>query len=318
MLLIGVDGGGTHSRLAACDGTGRIVARAACGGLNYNSIGLYAARRNLCAGIDDLLDAADADWFDGAAVGLSALDGEADEATLLQFCGEALDPARLYLHSDAHMTLVGAAGGEAGMVVISGTGSMGAAVDEAGREYAAGGWGWLLNDEGSGFDIGNRVIRAAVRAGEGGEPTLLREMVLEWFGVERMREIIPVLYAEEAGVPAVAAAARLADLAADNGDEVAARIVDEAAESLARTARALTDETGVLPVYTWGGVFEHSPRFRRRFEAHLARLVPGAPVRSARLRPEEGALVCAARRAGVWSEAFERTLETSARETENA
>ncbi len=313
MLLIGVDGGGTHSRLVACDEKGNIIARAECGGINYNAIGMAAARENLAAGVDEILDAAGADWYDYLAVGMSALDAEASESELLQFCGDYFEPSRTYLHSDAHMTLLGATAGGAGIVLISGTGAMGAAIDEAGREYAAGGWGYLLNDEGSGFDIGNRTVRAAIRASEGGEPTLLQDMVKEWFGVDRLRDIIPIIYADGFEPSSLAAAARLADMAAENGDGVALKIIDEAASSMALVANCLMGETGVLPVYTYGGVFEHSGTYNRRFAEHMKKYCPDAKILKPRMKPEFGALISAAALMGLDSLEFEANLEKNAR-----
>ena len=274
---------------------------------------MYAARNNLAEGVDRILDEAGADWYDYLAVGMSALDAEATESELLQFCGDTFESSRTYLHSDAHMTLLGATAGGAGIVLISGTGSMGAAIDEAGREYAAGGWGYLLNDEGSGYDIGNRVVRAAIRASEGGEETLLREMVTEWFGVDELREIIPIIYSESFVPSNLAAASRLADLAAENGDGVALRILDEAASSMAYVAKALMVQTGVLPVYTYGGVFEHSNTFNRRFAEHMKKLCPEAKLYTPHLRPEYGALISAASLTGLDSLEFEANLEKSAK-----
>lgn len=313
MLLIGVDGGGTHSRLAACDEKGNIVAHAECGGINYNAVGMYAAREALASGVDSILDAAGADWYDYLAVGMSALDGEATESELLQFCGDSFESSRTYLHSDAHMTLLGATAGGAGIVLISGTGAMGAAIDEAGREYAAGGWGYLLNDEGSGFDIGSRAVRAAIRASEGGEQTLLLDMVTEWFGVEKLRDIIPVIYSEGFKPSQLASAARLADMAAENGDGVALKILDEAAESMAFVANSLLSRTGDLPIYTYGGVFEHSATYNRRFAGHISRLRPGVSIAKPKLRPEYGALISAASLMGLDTLEFEANLEKTAK-----
>ena len=68
--------------------------------------------------------------------------------------------------------LAGASGGDPGVVLIAGGGSIGFGVTADGREALAGGFGYLLGDEGSAFDIGLRAIAAACRAEDRrGEPT---------------------------------------------------------------------------------------------------------------------------------------------------
>ena len=313
MLMIGVVGGKKQSRLAACDEKGNIIARAECGGIDYSALGMYAARNELARGVDLILDKAGADWYDYLAVGTSALQGEAGESEFLQFCGDEFESSRTYLHSDVHMTLLGATGGGAGIAVISGENAVGAGIDEAGREYSAGGWGYLLNDEGSAFDIGNRVIRAAIRASEGGEQTVLRDLVTEWFGVEKLREIIPLIYSEDFEPSRLSESARLASLAAENGDEVARLILSDSAKSMALVANSLLNQMGVLPVYSCGEVFERFPLYSRCFGDHMKQLCPEAKVSAPRLAPEIGALISAAGLTGVDSLEFEAGLEKSAR-----
>ncbi|MBQ1223648.1 MAG: hypothetical protein IIX84_05105, partial [Oscillospiraceae bacterium] len=64
MLMIGVVGGKTESRLAACDEKGNVLAQVTCGGIDYNELGMFAVRSELARGIDLVLDAAGEDWYD--------------------------------------------------------------------------------------------------------------------------------------------------------------------------------------------------------------------------------------------------------------
>ena len=313
MLMIGVVGGKTESRLAACDEKGNILARTSCGGIDYAARGMYAARGELARGIDLLLDEAGEDWYDYLAVGTSALCREAGESEFLQFCGDEFESSRTYLNSDVHMTLLGATGGDAGIAVINGADVTGAGIDEAGREYSSGGWGQLLNCEGSAFDIGNRVIRAAIRASEGGEQTVLSGLVAEWFGVEKLREIIPIMNAEDFEPIRIAEAARIASLAAENGDGVSEKILSEVALSCAYVAKDLVNQMGVLPVYTSGEIFERFPLYERKFSEHMKILCPEVRVARPRLDPEIGALISAAGLTGADSLEFMANLEKSAK-----
>ena len=313
MLMIGVVGGKTESRLAACDEKGNVLAQVTCGGIDYNELGMFAVRSELARGIDLVLDAAGEDWYDYLAIGTSAICREAGESEFLQFCGDEFESSRTYLNSDVHMTLLGATGGDAGIAVINGNDVIGAGIDEAGREYSAGGWGRLLNCEGSAFDIGNRVIRAAIRASEGGEATVLTGLVSEWFGVEKLREIIPVIYAEDFDDSKIAEAARIASLGAENGDEVSERILSDAALSCAYVAKDIVNQMGVLPVYTSGEIFERFPLYERKFSDHMKILCPEVRVARPKLAPEIGALISAAGLTGVDSLEFMANLEKSAK-----
>jgi N-acetylglucosamine kinase-like BadF-type ATPase len=53
------------------------------------------------------------------------------------------------VHGDAYAALIGAHGGWAGIIAISGTGSHVLGIDQAGCMGRAGGWDWLLGDKGS-------------------------------------------------------------------------------------------------------------------------------------------------------------------------
>ena len=132
-----------------------------------------------------------------------------------------------------------------GYAVIAGTGA-GAIRVEDGRQVAvADGLGWLLGDEGSGFWIGQRVVRAALADLDGrGPSTALTPLVLGRLGVPAPSDagdrepILAVVRALYAGPPV-----RLADFAGlvfeVDRDQTADGILDDAAAALARTLTAV-------------------------------------------------------------------------------
>ena len=78
---------------------------------------------------------------------------------LAQFHATAPDGCALAVESDAFTTLLGAHGGEPGVIVALGTGSIAASLDAGGRFAIAGGYGFPSGDEASGAWLG---LRAAV------------------------------------------------------------------------------------------------------------------------------------------------------------
>ena len=68
--------------------------------------------------------------------------------------------ARVVVVNDALVALEAAIPGGPGVVIISGTGSIAYGRNAAGEAARAGGWGYVLGDEGSGYWIGRAALRA--------------------------------------------------------------------------------------------------------------------------------------------------------------
>jgi N-acetylglucosamine kinase-like BadF-type ATPase len=97
--------------------------------------------------------------------------------------------------NDALIALVAGAGENPGVVLVAGTGSIAYGRDARGRAARAGGWGYLLGDEGSGFWIGRRALLSVVRHADGRGPfTMLTELVLRHMGITRPAELIHETY----------------------------------------------------------------------------------------------------------------------------
>ena len=176
-----------------------------------------------------------------------------------RLAGLGLD-APLVFESDLLATYFSGTHQPDGYAVISGTGA-GAIRVEDGRQVAvADGLGWLLGDEGSGFWIGHRVVRAALADLDGrGPATALTPLLLARLGVAApsgagdREPIIAVVRALYDGPPV-----RLADYARlvfeVDGDRTADRILDDAAAALERTLTAVRSPTVSGPVVLGGGI----------------------------------------------------------------
>ncbi len=130
-----------------------------------------------------------------------------------------------------------------GLLLVAGTGSMAWGRAEDGREARAGGWGRLLGDEGSGYDIGLRALRASVRAADGrGKQTKILARLLQQLGLRETEELVG--WTATADKSQIAALAPLAIELAEAGDGIATAIVETAAASLVSLVAALLTRLG--------------------------------------------------------------------------
>jgi N-acetylglucosamine kinase-like BadF-type ATPase len=198
--------------------------------------------------------------------------------------------------NDALVALVAGAPSGIGIVVVAGTGSIAYGVDPDGNEARAGGWGYLLGDEGSAFWLGHYAVRHAIRAADGrGVATTLYPLICEKLGVTEPRELVKWFYDQELSRNRVADLASLVETASAEGDEAAETLMDQAAKHLASAARAVTNHLnfpGRHPIVLAGGAFKACPSLSPRVETLLDDL-PEVEVHLLEVEPAMGAVTLA-------------------------
>jgi N-acetylglucosamine kinase-like BadF-type ATPase len=300
-VIIGVDGGGSKSAGAAVGMDGNVLALFRGKGINYYAIGMERARQNLLEIVNALLEQCGG-TCELLSVGMPALDTTADEETLRAFAGNVFDPRAMIMESDARMALEGMTGGDRGMIVICGTGSMAVLMDENG-EKAAGGWGFLLGDPGSGCGIAMAGLRASIRAWEGtGPETGLSERALAFFRLAAPRDLIPLIYDPACGPDAVARFAGEVFALAEEGDGEALQIIREETRLVAwQAASLLQSAPEVEKVGLYGGIFQHQPLARKLFADALRARLPGHTIQivEPEFPPEIGAVIRGFKRLGT-------------------
>jgi len=211
--------------------------------------------------------------------------------------------------------LVGAVGTGAGVVVIAGTGSAACGQDGRGRFLKCGGWGYILDDEGSAFWIARQAVRGALDEYDGrGPATVLTQMLVSRLGLTAAPELEGYVYnLKEPNTELAALAPIVVDAVAQTGDAVAKGILEEAGRRLALLAVTLIRRLGLehapdIPVATVGGVLSEGRGYvRDAMSEHLRGAAPNARLAWPRLPPEAGAALMALKRCGV--DADERVVE---------
>jgi glucosamine kinase len=248
--LIGVDGGGTGTRvrLALPDGTELAQGRSGPSGL---SLGIEQAWLS----IEDAVSQAFASIGvsrpanSSAAIGLG-LAGVHNKQWAAQFAEANPGYAALLLENDGYTTLMGAHAGNPGTIVAIGTGSVGQALLPDGAQREVGGWGFPAGDEASGGWIGLRAINHIEQVIDGRKPpsVFADELIAACGGG---RDAIQLWLARATQTSYASLAPIVIDHAAS--DATARGFLVDAALEVASIARAL-DPSGSLPLALCGGL----------------------------------------------------------------
>ena len=178
---------------------------------------------------------------------------------------------RLLIAGDHEILLEGAVG-KAGAVLIAGTGSICIGRNAAGGSRRAGGLGYLIGDEGSGYWIGLAILRAAAKALDGrGQPTLLTKTVLDALYCRTLHELTARVYGGSLAKAEIAALAKLLSPALRQKDAVALEIAQAAAEELYQLAKAVLVPLGLERerLALAGGLISFTSPLRALLEAKL-------------------------------------------------
>ncbi|HEY1308358.1 MAG TPA: BadF/BadG/BcrA/BcrD ATPase family protein [Vicinamibacterales bacterium] len=294
MHVLGIDAGGTKTVCQLADERGAVVAEARGGGANLRAAGQIEVERVLRRLIEDVLAHREI-RPEAICIGIAGADRERDADLVRDVTRRLGHDVATVVVNDALIALVAGVGERAGVVIVAGTGSIAYGRDAAGRAARAGGWGYLLGDEGGGFWIGRAALSAVVRQFDRrGPATLLTELVLTQMGLTTPAQVIEAVY--DRGLPrhVIAGIADVVEHATGAGDAVAAEILDRAAVELTSAAASVVTRLQmrgeVFQTVLAGGIFRGIPSLASGVEALLAEVAPRSVVRRLEVEPAYGAV----------------------------
>ncbi|WP_269503692.1 BadF/BadG/BcrA/BcrD ATPase family protein [Burkholderia sp. IMCC1007] len=264
LFAIGVDGGGTGTRVVLADRHGNELAQGRGGpsGLGLGIERAWASIGMACA--DAFGRAGFAFEWSQCALGCG-LAGVNNAAWLAAFRAQA-PLGTLAVESDAYTTVVGAHGGAPGLVVALGTGSIAASLDAAGICRISGGFGFPSGDEASGAWLGMRALAYAQQALDGRVPRdAFADALLEQTGA-RDRDAL-VEWSCDASQTIYASLAPI--VLAHRTHAYAAALIAQAGDEIGKMIDAL-DPHQALPVALCGGLADAlAPAVPARYAARL-------------------------------------------------
>lgn len=302
--FIGVDGGASKTAAIVVDEEGQTLGQGLAGGSNHLRVGLEEATRNIERAVNIALVEAGVPIrkVEYAYCGIAGSDHPAHHQRVVDALQIFFPHGNFIVDTDARIALTGAVGFGAGIVIISGTGSVAFGRNAAGEEARAGGWGPTLGDEGSGYWIAREGLSAIVRAHDGrGFATKMTELLCDQYDMCNAEELPRFVYAATTHADDIARYGKLVFEAAQTNDDVArdilARAGAELAECVLATARKLHMSDTEFPVAYVGGAFRAGELLLSPMRLRLERDAAGATLTPPRLSPVEGAAMMARQKA---------------------
>lgn len=312
MHVLGIDAGGTKTVALLADANGVVLGEGRAGGANLQAHGELEVEKVLHHVIDLALEGHGATPA-AVCLGLAGVDRDGDGAVIRSIMRRLGFRERTLIVNDALIALVagvplqqGRATVSQGVVLISGTGSIAYGVNSRGQAARAGGWGTSLGDEGSGYWIGRRALKAVARDADGRGPrTRLTPLVLAHFSLSRPEQLVSEIYDDAKGKPAIASLGQTVEQARAEGDVVATEIMRKAADELALAAASVVARLEMrgeqFPILLSGGMIRGAQWLAAEVTTRLAEVAPRSSVIALDREPAMGAvrLALAEARGGI-------------------
>jgi len=261
--FLGIECGATRTVAIMADASGQLLRRATAGPANIKLLNDASLTRHFNVLAKSFAEPA------SVAIGVAGARTEKDFTRIRHAAGSAWPNVPCYITNDLETALAAApdAKASARVLILSGTGSCCFGVNERGQKVKVGGWGHILGDKGSGYEIGLRALKAAVyyydRDGVWSE---LGQRILRKLALNEPNDLIE--WVLKASKPDVAALTVEVFAAWHAKDKIASDILEAAAESLAKDgvacAKRLAKKGVRVQFVLAGSVLLEQPTFAKR------------------------------------------------------
>ena len=303
--VIGIDSGGTKYRILACSLEGKKLGAYEGTAGTYYSLTREELLRRVNGNLDSCLAGFGGRREDCAYLvcGTTGLDSEEDGIFLTEFYGglEGFHCPVLCINDAelVHYTVIGGAG----VLVISGTGSIAFGRNHRGESARAGGWLFsIMGDEGSGSWVSRQALRQLGRWFDGAVPDgPLFRIIRESLAIAARKDLMDYsarLLAPPRESPKLGP---LVDRAAEEGDLIAIGIIEAAAGEIFNLVRDTVamlcmEKDAELKIGLWGSNILNSPLHQRAFRRLAAASYPQAEILTPKRSAVEGAVEMALER----------------------
>lgn len=280
---IGMDIGGTHSRLKIEDESGNMVGEYLGTGCTINTNGPEKCRELYREAVLSALSHFKLlpEHCTGICVAASGIDNEElEQICRAIFIEMGFKPEAVMIYNDCEVFLHTSP--ELSMVLVAGTGSIAFGRTEQNKIVRCGGWGHLLSDEGSALDIAKRIIQAVGNhMDERVFCPILSELFIKETGITDMISLNHYLNENIMDEKSkIASFAQMAERATEKGDSTARQILLDCADALFCIVSDLYKKMHVIPptavtLWLWGSVLEKNEIILQRIKERVEKELPG-------------------------------------------
>ncbi len=227
-VLVAIDGGGTKTEFIMFTEQAEILSRLVLSGSNPNSCGIEKTFEVLKSGIDHMFETNMN--ITGIYAGIAGAASGDNRKKILKFLKNNYKNIKFDVQSDILNVIYSTGRCENCIAAICGTGSV--VYAKCGDELSRlGGWGYLLEEGGSGYSIGRDVLRTALSQNDGiTKRTPLSDVVEKRLG-GNIWDNIDTIYSS--GKDFIASFSTAAFEAYNSGDAEAGKIIEKNTDSLA-------------------------------------------------------------------------------------
>ncbi len=238
-LYIGIDGGGSKTGISVIDADGRLLFSGTFGPSNLLNRSEFEENvlkmfRDVFLDLKEVFRVKTELYITAGFAGTSSEDYAQRFTDVFRKASLGYDVILEYLHvtSDALLALNIYFSNRPGLLLISGTGSICYGKNGEGVLFRTGGFGYIIDDAGSGFWFGREAVRAALNSYYNPDSkTALEDLVKEHYQIAKTDDIYNIIYGTDPK-SAVASASELVFKAAELGCKTAVAIIENGAEEL--------------------------------------------------------------------------------------
>ncbi|TET15106.1 MAG: hypothetical protein E3J77_02850 [Actinobacteria bacterium] len=273
--ILGVDGGGSKTTVQIADTSGKVISQAVSGSSSYKSVGINRAIGNLNTAVFDAVKKLKVTrdiYFISSCFGFAGNDAGEDSKTYRKIVfndklNSYLNPKGTIICNDTRIGLESGSESKNKIIIIAGAGSNCFGINEDGKQAGASGWDFILADEGSGYSVGLKALKAIVKAYDGrGEKTLLSKTILEELNLNEIPDLVKWAYGGLFPKDKISALAETVSNTAKMGDKVSIDILAEEAEEAVISVTTVANKLGFkdkdFDLVLVGGLFKCEEYFK--------------------------------------------------------
>jgi len=302
--ILGVDGGGSKTVAQISNVDGKEVTHAVSGPSSCKSVDVKSAIENLnkaVFGAIKNLKVSEDIYFISSCFGFAGNNNSDKDPEIYRKIvfndklAHYLNPEGVIICNDTRIGLEAGSKNKNKIILIAGTGASCFGINENGEEAKTTGWDYILGDEGSGYQVGLKALRAVMRAYDGrGRETLLSRTILEDLNLKKIMDLTEWAYEEPISKVKIGALAKTVCRTAKMGDQISIDILSEEAEEAVISVKSVANKLGFknkdFDIVFVGGLFKCKKYFKNVLINRLKKYFPKINFMPPVKNPAEGAI----------------------------